>query len=224
MSNSVPVQQLFAGLEVHGEYVNGWATKYDNEHGELGFHCDKFSFSQQHHSIFTQGSSKLGKYIRFQECIPNGRWVDLWLPHGSLYSLSVHGAGADRPCNHHGHCVREASDVNGVSYLKHAVFQAQGTHSDVLEWQPKQGFTQEQGLLGLHSSLASLLVTVCNQHPPYPTALQVGNEECLGMSLSEKGKLGSFGLHGVWKLETPYNAEVFYEETVLQQFASQRSF
>lgn len=41
--NSVPVQQLFAGLEVHGEYINGWATKYDDEHGKLAFHCDKFS-------------------------------------------------------------------------------------------------------------------------------------------------------------------------------------
>jgi hypothetical protein len=152
--HSVPLQGLYQGLSIHGECVNTWGTQCDFHIGKLGLHCDNFVFHQVFRSIFTQGTSPEGKYIRFQECGLNGRWVELWVPHASLYTLSKHGSGADRPRNKHGHCIaKETINDKGERYLQHAIFQGECTHASFFESRPKPGCTDQQVLLGLHGAL-----------------------------------------------------------------------
>lgn len=183
------MNSFYAGLSIRGELVNTWSTQYDDKTGTLDLHSDKFSYCQQARSIFTQGSSRCGKYIRFQER-GKGRWVELWLPHGSLYTLDKHGSGADVPRDENGHPVKESiANAEGVPIVQHAIFGAQRTNASFLEWRPQKGSSFDQVLGDLHGALPASPVVNCYVHPPLPTKSQVGQKGCVEMSLSEKASL-----------------------------------
>ena len=214
-----PFRRLYQALDLHGRVVNTWETQYDPLVGQLPSHGDKFVFTQEFRSLFTLGSSPKGKYIRFEEC-GIGRWVEIWLPHGSLYTLSIHGAGADRPRDKHGHAVKTAiADANGVRYLEHAVFDGHNTHAHFYEWKAQQGCTNDQVLRDLHGALEPSVVVNCYKNPPFPTKSQIGSIKCQKMSNKEKSRLASFAQHGQWPLDTPYDAEIEYgHEGICSEF------
>lgn len=210
--NSAAMNSFYAGLSIRGELVNTWSTQYDDKTGKLDLHSDKFSYCQQARSIFTQGSSRCGKYIRFQER-GKGRWVELWLPHGSLYTLDKHGSGADVLRDENGHPVKESiANAEGVPIVQHAIFGAQRTNASFLEWRPQKGSSFDQVLGDLHGALPASPVVNCYVRPPLPTKSQVGQEGCVEMSRSAKAKFANFVKNGVWGLETSYDVQIEYEE------------